>query len=275
MNNEYLKPLLGAVIRLLRPLVLILLRNGVSFQSFSDLAKWVYVDVATKDFCIKGRKQSISRVSVVTGLSRKEVLRVKQIAKPDDRESCEKYNRAARVIAAWRRESDFTDEKGKPIPLPLAGPGATFSALVKRFSGDIPVRATLDELIRINAVQLLKDGQVCLIERSFIPQNIDADKFHILGKDSGHLISTIAHNLDQDQENLFFQREVAYDNLPNEILPKFQKLAAKKAQSLLEGLDKWLAKHDRDVSTTVNGQGRNIAGLGIYYFEEPYQNEED
>jgi hypothetical protein len=116
MNDQHLKPLAAAVLRLLRPLVRILLRNGVSYSTFSDFVKWVYVDVAGKEFGIEGRKQSTSRVSVITGLSRKEVMRVRQLARPDDRASTEKYNRAARVIAAWRRHRNFLDAEGKPGP---------------------------------------------------------------------------------------------------------------------------------------------------------------
>ncbi|HID30957.1 MAG TPA: hypothetical protein EYP19_13285 [Desulfobacterales bacterium] len=274
MNDEHLKPLSAAVLRLFRPLVRILLRNGVSYRTFSDLAKWVYVDVATKEFDIKGRKQSTSRVSVITGLSRKEVKRMRQLPRPDDRVSSERYNRAARVIAAWRRESNFLDAKGKPAPLPMVGSGATFSELAKRFSGDVPARAILDELIRVGAVEQLEDGRFSLLTRAYIPESSDADKLHILGTDVGHLISTIDHNLKPDPIGPFLQLKVAYDNLPDEILPAFRRLSAKKAQSLLESLDRWLAQRDRDVTPTVKGSGRNQAGLGIYYFEEPYPNGE-
>ena len=106
MNDEHLKLLSAAILRLLRPLIRILLRNGVSYGTFSDLVKWVYVDVASKEFGINGRKQTTSRVSVITGLSRKEVMRVRKIPRPDDRASSERYNRAARVIAVVVREHD-------------------------------------------------------------------------------------------------------------------------------------------------------------------------
>jgi hypothetical protein len=270
MNDKHLKPLSAAVLRLLRPLVRILLRNGVSYSTFSDFVKWVYVDVATKEFGIRGRKQSKSRVSVLTGLSRKEVMRVRQLPRPDDRASAEKYNRAARVIAAWRRDRDFLDADGKPAPLPMAGADVSFSELVKRFSGDVPVRATLDELIRVGAVERLEDGRVSLLTRTYVPQRSDADKLHILGTDVAHLMSTFDHNLKSDPIGPFFQRKVAYDNLPDEVLPGFRKHSAKKAQALLESLDRWLAQRDRDVTPTVKGTGRNNAGIGIYYFEEPY-----
>ena len=275
MEEKHLKPISAAVLRLLRPLVRILLRNGVSYRTFSDLAKWVYVDVAIKEFGIRGRKQSTSRVSVITGLSRKEVNRVRQLPRPDDRASSERYNRAARVIAAWRRESSFLDAKGKPAALPMVGSGATFSELAKRFSGDVPARAILDELIRVGAVERLEDGRVCLLTRAYIPEGSDADKLHILGTDVGHLISTIDHNLKPDPIGPLLQLKVAYDNLPDEVLPEFRRLSAKRAQVLLESLDRWLAKRDRDVTPTVKGSGRNQAGLGLYYFEEPYPNEEN
>jgi hypothetical protein len=274
MNESILKPLSSAVLRLFRPLVRILLRNGVSYRTFADFAKWVYVDVATKEFGIRGRKQSTSRVSVITGLSRKEVKRVRELPRPDDTASVERYNRAARVIAAWRRESDFLDAEDNPAPLPLEGHGATFSELVKRFSGDMPVRAVLDELIRVGAVERLEDGRVCLLVRAYVPESSAAEKLHILGTDVGHLISTIDHNLRADPSGLLFQRKVAYDNLPDEVLSDFRELSTKRAQALLEEFDKWLAQRDRDVTPSVKGTGRNRAGLGIYYFEEPYTEEE-
>jgi hypothetical protein len=275
MNDKHLKPLFAAILKLLRPLVRILLRNGVSYNTFADFAKWVYVDVASKEFGIKGRKQTTSRVSVITGLSRKEVMRVRKLSRPDDRKSAEKYNRAARVIAAWRRDKNFLDAKGRPALLPMSGPGASFSELVKRFSGDIPVRATLDELTRVGAVKRLEDGRISLLTRTYVAESSDADKLHIMGTDVAHLISTIDHNLKSDSRGLLFQRKVAYDNLPDDALPLFRQYSAKKAQTLLENLDRWLAQHDRDVTPAVKGTGRNNAGIGIYYFEEPYSIEEN
>ena len=275
MNDKYQKPLVAAVLRLLRPLARILLRNGVSFSTFSDLAKWTYVDVATKEFGIEGRKQSTSRVSVITGLSRREVMRVRKLPRPDVTASTEKHNRAARVIAAWRRESHFHDSSGKPAPLPMEGAGATFSELVKRFSGNVPPRAILDELIHVGAVERQKDGKIELLTRAYIPRKIEAHKLNILGTDVQHLIATIDHNLNPDTTDPIFQRKVSYDNLPDKVLPEFRRRFAKKAQALLESADHWLAQRDRDLTPTVQGSGRNQAGFGIFFFEKPNSEKEN
>ena len=262
--------LYAAIARILRPLIHILIRNGISYGTFADLAKWLFVDVARKEFTIEARKQTISRVSVITGLNRKEVKRVSELPVPDDQASSERYNRAARVIAGWRRDKTFRNAEGKPADLPISGEGMTFQALVKKYSGDMPFRAVLDELFRIGAAAPADNDRVQLVARAYLPAGDETMKIHILGTDVAHLISSIRHNLEPDAREVFYQRKVMYDNLPDDVLPAFRKLSAESAQRLLEKLDSWLSARDRDTGRSAKGSGRNIAGLGIYYFEEPY-----
>ena len=258
----------AAIIRLLRPLVRILLRNGVPYGSFADLAKRVYVDVAMDEFGIQGRKPTISRVSIITGLSRKEAKRVKGLSYPKDTEAVERYNRAARVISSWVRDKRFSDSKGQPADLPIEGDGASFSELVKLYSGDVPVRAILDELVRVGAIERLPDTRIRLVTRAYLPKTEEDDKLSILGTDVRDIIGTIDHNLRCNSAESFFQRKVSYDNLPAEVLPKVRSFTASEAQALLEKMDRWLSKHDRDINPSVGGTGRKRAGMGIYYFEE-------
>ncbi|MEJ2141109.1 MAG: DUF6502 family protein [Gammaproteobacteria bacterium] len=265
MTQKVSKALSAAILRMLRPLVRILLRHGISYGTFADLAKWVYVDVADKEFNLPGRKQSVSRVSIITGLSRKEVSRIQAIETPDDEGVVQKYNRAARVISGWLRDKRFNKSDGKPEILPLEGENS-FAELVKAYSGDIPSRAVLDELERVKAVELV-DGKVRLLTHAYVPAEGEEEKLHILGTDVALLINTINHNLENAQEPQF-QRKVAYDNLPEEILPQLREVSREKAQALLEELDRQLVKHDRDSNPDSKGSGRKRAGLGIYYFEE-------
>ncbi len=269
MSDKTLQALSAAVLRILRPLVRILLRHGVSYGTFADLAKWVYVDIATREFAIPGRKQSVSRVSVITGLTRKEVNRVQQLPRPEDQAAAETYNRAARVVGGWLRDADFLDAQQQPALLHFEDGSDSFSELVKRYSGDVPARAVLDELLRVGAVARADDGRIELLAHAYIPAGSEIDKLHILGTDAGALIATIDHNLTPEESLPFFQRKVAYDNLPDEALPQFRELSREKAQALLEQLNEWLAEHDRDTNPEAEGSGRNQAGIGIYYFENP------
>src|SRR3989337_4392058 len=130
MEENITKAIAAAITNLLRPLVRFLLRTGVPYRTFADVAKRVYVDVATEEFDIPGRKQSKSRVSILTGLSRKEVLRVKRLPAQDDLGALDRINRAARVIAGWVRDPRFSDASGQPTDLPIDGGNICFLQLV-------------------------------------------------------------------------------------------------------------------------------------------------
>jgi len=183
-----------------------------------------------------------------------------------------RYNRAARVVAGWVRDSQFADAAGEPRTLSMSsdgGPG--FIELVRRYSGDVPARAMLDELLRVGAVTRGTDGRISLVSRVYIPHTSNVDKLGILGADVSDLINTIDHNLQHGVTEPYFQRKVMYDNLPLEAVERFRRLSRNQAQALIEKWDQWLAGHDRDVNSSAKGEGRVRAGLGIYYFEERLQ----
>jgi len=268
METKTKNAMFAAIVKLLRPLIKILLRNSISFGAFSELAKWVYVDVANKEFQITGKKQTDSRVSIITGLSRKEVRRLKHLEQFSDDEAIDQYNRAARVIAGWVKDHLFTDNNGQPKNLLFDNGKISFSKLVKKYSGDVPPRAVLDELMEVSAIQMLKDGKIRLLARAYLPSGDKKSMLAILGTDVSHLIKTIDHNISNSNNTRFFQRKVSYDNIPIEASERFRGISADEAQKLLETMDHWLAKHDRDVTPSVKGSGRKNVGLSIYYFEE-------
>jgi hypothetical protein len=258
---------LTAASAILRSLVRVLLRHGVPYQAFADLAKRTYVDVARDEFGLPGRKPTISRVAVLTGLTRKDVQKLFDSPLELDGEGIERYGRAARVVAGWVRDTEFSDGSGEPRALALDGERGSFSALVKRYSGDMPPRAVLDELVRVGAAERDEKGAVHLIARAFIPRASNADKLVILGADVADLIATIDHNL-QHSDAPRFQRKVMYDNVSTQSAAKFRELSAARAQALIEYLDSWLSQHDRDVNPMADGSGRVRAGLGVFYFEQ-------
>jgi hypothetical protein len=257
-----------AVLRVLHALIRVLVRHGMALPAFVELAKRAYVDVALHDFVIPGRKPSVSRAALLTGLTRKEVQRlVEGHGNGAEGASGLPENRAARVVAGWVRDTDFHKGDGEPLALPFDGAEPTFSTLVRRYSGDVPPRAVLDELLRVGTVERGDDGLLRLMARVYIPRASDAAKLGILAADVPYLIGTIDHNL-QGLEPSLFQRKVMYDNLPTEAMDEFRTVTARHAQELIELLDRWLARHDRDASPGVTGTGRVRAGVGIFSFEE-------
>jgi hypothetical protein len=170
------------------------------------------------------------------------------------------------VLTAWTRDPDFLDAAGEPRALEPQDGDAGFAALVKRHSGDVPVRAVLDELLRVGAVRRRDDGRLALVARAYVPQRSPIDKIAILGADVADLIDTIDHNIEHGDNDPRFQRKVMYRQVPVAALAEFRKLSAAQAQTLLERLDRWLSERsDSDASSRLP---KARVGMGIYYFEE-------
>lgn len=256
----------AALMKLLRPLMRLILRHSMPFSAFEELAKRAYVDVAMNDFAIPGKKPSISRASILTGLTRKDVQRLVSSSNESGELPEGRYNRAARVLTGWIRDPDFLNRNGQPRALEIDGE-AGFAALVRRHSGDVPARAVLDELLRVGAVVQRADGRLAAVARAYVPQRGEAEKLDILGTDVAGLIDTIDHNLQHGATDPRFQRKVSYRSIAADHLPAFRELSATHAQSLLEELDRWLAEHD-DVGPDDTEVARAQVGLGIYYMEE-------
>jgi hypothetical protein len=98
------------------------------------------------------------------------------------------------------------------------------------------MRAMLDELLRVRAVELLDDGRIRLLTRSYVPAGGEIDKLGILGTDVADLIATIDRNLRCPPAAAYFQRQVQYDNLPSEVMPELRTLSRQRAQNLIEQL---------------------------------------
>ena len=273
MTSSQPTALASAVSRLLRPLVRLLLRNGMAYADFTTLARQIYVEVAASDFELPGRKQSVSRVSVLTGINRKEVKRI--LSEPSDNSPPEN-NRAARVISGWMRDAEFTDSAGNPLPLSWGGDSSdtSFDALVKKFSGDMTARSVLDELRRVGAVTL-KDDQVHLSATGYVPTTSNEELLRLSGIGIADLMETIDHNLNTEKSETRLQLSVAYDDVPQHGVELFRNLSKEKSIELLNYLDSFLATQDRSVNPTVTGTNRYRTGLGIYYFEEALPNDEE
>jgi hypothetical protein len=259
--------LVRATRAILRALVRVLLRNGISYGAFSELAKRSYVEAVEQDYRLPGKKLSSSRISTLTGLTRKEVTRLRGMETDEVLENLERYNRAARVISGWVRDTDFHDAHGQPAVLPMEGEGVSFSSLVQRYSGDIPVRAIFDELQRVGAIEVGEDERLELKSRAYIPQGDEAEGIKILGTDVADLISTIDHNIGR-RGPAYFQRKVSYNNLTPDQMGRLRDSLARQAQACLEAMDRELVQCDRDHTPEIGDGERVRAGVGIYYFEQ-------
>ena len=237
--------LYAAMARILRPLIHILIRNGISYGTFADLAKWLFVDVAKREFAIEGRKQTVSRVSVVTGLNRKEVKRMLELDDDQPDISNRQYNRSIRVLGGWINDPEFQRRDGLPKDLTYDGE-SSFTTLVRKYSGDMPVAAMQKALTKSGNICTTGDNQIRLLSHAYLPSDDPVEHINILGIDARQLIETINHNITADGQDLRFQRKASNHQVSIEAIPAVKRFLSRKGQSFLEEIDHYLTEHESD-----------------------------
>lgn len=270
MTNKLHQALANAALRLLRPLTGVLLNHGMAYGTFAELARKAYVDEAFRRGAGNGKRATISSVSALTGLTRKETKRLREAPLVGDTDSVQRYSRAVRVISGWVNDARYHDESGEPVVLPYEGETPSFVSLVKEFSGDIPPAAMLAVLQGSGSLNST-DGQVTLIERAYIPRATPLDKIAILGADVAELIGTIGHNLDAEPGQRRFQRKVSNVSVREDALPAFREYSNKRSQQLLEDYHAWLSSHEVSPGDDGQQEASRYVAVGIYYTEDSDQ----
>lgn len=255
------------MIKILRPLVRMLLRRGISYGTFADIAKWVFVDVAKKEFEIPGKKISDSRVSVITGLTRHDVKALAEQESPEEYKTVEKYNRAISIINGWKYNKEFQDTEGEPIEIPFKGNEKSFEALVKAYGGDITPRPIFDELVRSESIEQLPGGLIRLKKDIFMPNTDEDQKFSILGSNVAALVRTIDHNIENTGKKDLLQLTASSRYLLRSHMPYIRNEMKKKGINFLQEVDAWLMT--QEVNKNKEGAQEFFeGGIGLYYFEE-------
>lgn len=259
--------ILAAYKRLLKPLVRILIRNSVSFAEFSEIAKDVYVEVAASDFQLPEKNMTQGRIAILTGLTRKEVNRLVTQKGLQQRDYASNLNRVTRILSGWHTDPQFTGPYGLPLEVPYDAPGGrSFTELVRRYTGDMPVRAMLDELLRIGVVKESDGGRFKVLTRAYLPKTDAPDSLDRLGHVVRNFIETQDFNRTETNPELrLFERQVVADSgIRVSDLPRFQTYVRERGQFLLEEIDDWLSKLD----PPNEGASEPVVntGVGIYHY---------
>lgn len=261
------KTLISAALGILRPLARLLLRQGVSHKEFSELAKRAFVEAAFEDLAIEGRKPTVARAAVLTGLSRKETARVMLESPLDGASDFAAPNRAVRVIKGWLVDAEFIDETGTACEIAISGEGRSFHTLVKRYSGDISAGAILDELVRVGAVEKVRGHRLRLCASGYIPDRNVEEKIKIMGVCGADFLGTLGYNVSAESGHSFLQRQVVYHQLPRDSVDAFKEYSRAKSDKLVVELNAWLAAEKARVSPLPPTAPSWRTGVGIYYFE--------
>ena len=208
--------LLIAVSRLLRPLVRLMLRSGVTFPVLTDALRRLFVDVAATDILRRTAEQTDSRISLLTGVNRKLVKQYREM-QPDDTAAPKVVTVTSEIIARWRGSPPFADDAGQPRPLPRTGEpgdaGPSFDALVRSVTTDIRSRAVLDDWLSQGIVQLAQPDLVVLNVDAFVPRPGAGEQLFYFARNLQDHIAAAVANISAAEAAPFLDRSVHYDGL--------------------------------------------------------------
>ena len=187
-----------ALRKVLRPLVHLMLARGITFGYLSELLKSLMVEVAVKDFQLTAKETTDSRVSLLTGVHRKDVFRLRHAVPAEGENMPAVVPLGAQLVAQWQGQPAYLDEHGQPLPLPRyasEGGAQSFEGLVAGVNSDIRSRAVLDEWLRLGVVQLDAERRVCLNTQAFVPAKGFDEKAFYFGHNLHDHAAAAAHNL--------------------------------------------------------------------------------
>jgi uncharacterized protein (UPF0297 family) len=193
-------------------------------------------------------------------LNRKEVKKMHELDVDQSAVNSKQYNRIIRVLGGWINDPAYLRKDGNARDLEYDGVGS-FSELVKKYSGDMPVAAMQKALIASSNIKFTDDKQVRLLSHAYLPSDDPVEKLAILGTDTRQLIETIDFNLTAPEEALRFQRKASNPKVAVAAIPKIKQFLRRRGQAFLEELDLYLSQYESDDESTTE------LGIVLFYHE--------
>ena len=258
--------LMPPLARLLRPLVRLLIRAGITFPVLEDLLRGLFVDVAQNDLLPDPKSRTDSRISLLSGVHRKEIRRLRLLPQPS-RETPPVVTLTSQIIARWLGAAPWIDAQGDPLALPRNGAEPeSFERLVESVTKDLRPRAVLDTLLADGVVTVDGQDRVCLNQAAFVPLPGQEAQLFYFGRNLADHLAAAAANITAPAPAPFLDRSGHYDRLPAEVAARLEAISRAAAQQMLLEINRAaLAMTDALPEPTTPTKRVN---LGVYLFVE-------
>lgn len=256
--------LLAATRQVLRPLIRLLLSNQVTYTALLPVLKQLYVEVADQDFRLDGKDQTESRISLLTGVHRKEVKRLRE-EEAEQWQTPQAVSLGGLLVAYWISEPGY-HRNGQPLALPRQSqtPGdISFETLVETVGRrDIRPRAVLDEWLQLGVAILNDQDQVELKQGAFIPEQGFDEKLHYWQRNLTDHVATASRNL-SGQHPPLLERSLHYSGLSEAAADELHRFCQQEAMALLQRMN------ERARQLKQDSPGNHRVNAGAWFWQEP------
>ncbi len=274
MQNRSNSVVLLALLKALRPIARFLMKAGIGYREFAEISKCAFVDVATSDYGLRGRPTNISRVAVMTGLTRKDVKRLRDKISAGTQIDMTRVIPPAEIIEKWHSDPEFVDAVGRPKVLSFDGPAPSFASLVKKYGGDIPPGAMRTELKRVGALDENESGLLTARKKYFRPIERDDQLKRALGQAIYGLGLTIDHNLGETEEQSWVERLAFSTRIRTNDISRVRRLSQDRASEFVESVNDLFSAYETIYADDEPDGTSSTVGIGVYYFESDDTNSE-
>lgn len=231
------KALLLALKTILKPMVRLLIRQNITYIGLQSLLKQIYVNVADKSFQLDGKRQTDSRISLLTGVHRADVKKIRNQNSKQFTTKEIKASLSAQIMSVWTGHQAYIDKKGQPIPLfRTTNEGSpSFEQLVLSVSKDKHPRSFLDDWLNQGVIEYLSVNgvdKIALLKKGYVPEEDYEEKLFFAGKNIGSHLSVVVNNLENTQPAMF-DRAVYYQALTKESVEELEALSKKSMMNIL------------------------------------------
>jgi hypothetical protein len=267
LNDPLKEAAIDALKRVVDPLVDLMFDAGITVHEFSQLIRERAVQIAARRVAKESGRDSKSRVAIITGLPRSEVAR---ILRSDDVSPSTRLGQhpARKVLAAWFDNPRFLTADGDPAVLPIFGKRRSFEQLVAIHSRGIPVRAMLDELTQIDAVERLTDQRVKAKSRIPILTGLTVSAIAGVGERTKDLLETLTSNLRRTSNPMFIGTAVT-DETDLEMVTLVRREIAEQGANFINGANSLFSRSSsRPTRSIAKTSAKCRLGVTIYYFQD-------
>lgn len=260
-QNSPQSAVIDAVVRILRPVVRLLIRHQITFPYLSDLLKRLYLDVALHDIPTAGARPTDSRLSLLTGVHRKDIRRLKEepeLLQPSGEKA---ISLSAQVVSTWMSDAEYCDSTGMPRVLwrSKAQGEPSFESLVEHVSKqDLRARSLLDEWLRNKMVSRVDEDKVQLNADAFGPAEGFDEKIYFFKRNLHQHLSASVDNV-LGEASPHFDRCVYFNNLSEASRKELNDFAKKQTNDLIRQINR------KGLSLQKKDSARSVSKFRIHY----------
>jgi hypothetical protein len=270
--------LLKAARRLMRPLVRLMMQSGLTFPVLAESLRRMFVEIAVNDILTDPKARTDSRISLLTGVHRKEIRRLREMP-ADPVTAPDIVTLVSQIVARWIGGGPFTDTQGRPRPLPrIANTTASgghdtaaepsFVELVASVTTDVRPRAVLDDLLHHNIVLMDALDRVQLNTDAFIPRPGGEEQLFYFARNLRDHVAAAVANISGAGPSIFLDRSVHYDGLTPAQAQTLRDYARAAAMRALLDVNRRAVELTEEPTPEGGEAAAQRVNFGVYVFDE-------